>query len=100
MIISVAGNISSGKTTLAKKISSLYGFTYIPYKRTELSFLEDFFHNIPKFFLATQTSFLINKVSEIDEKRRNNNIVIDRSLYEDVNIILHLYRCKIIFLEE
>jgi len=29
MIISVAGNISSGKTTLAKKISSLFGFTYI-----------------------------------------------------------------------
>ncbi len=91
MIISVAGNISSGKTTLAKKISSLYGFTYIPYKRTELSFLDDFFHNIPKFFFATQTSFLINKVSEIDEKRRNNNIVIDRSLYEDVNIFAQLW---------
>lgn len=91
MIISVAGNISSGKTTLAKKISSLYNFTYIPYKRNELSFLDDFFLNIPKFFFATQTSFLVNKVTEIDEKRKNNNIVIDRSLYEDIHIFAQLW---------
>ncbi len=91
MIISVAGNISSGKTTLAKKISSLYGFTYIPYQRNELSFLDDFFNDIPKFFFATQTSFLVNKVAEIDEKRRTNNIVIDRSLYEDINIFAQLW---------
>lgn len=91
MIISVAGNISSGKTTLAKKISSLFGFTYIPYQRNELSFLDDFFKDIPKFFFATQTSFLVNKVTEIDEKRRTNNIVIDRSLYEDINIFAQLW---------
>lgn len=91
MIISVAGNISSGKTTLAKKISSLYGFTYIPYKRNELSFLDDFFHDIPKFFFATQTSFLVNKVTEIYEKRKTNNIVIDRSLYEDINVFAQLW---------
>lgn len=91
MIISVAGNISSGKTTLAKKINTLYGFTYIPYERNELSFLDDFFHNIPKFFFATQTSFLVNKVTEINEKWRTNNIVIDRSLYEDVNVFAQLW---------
>lgn len=91
MIISVAGNISSGKTTLAKKISSLFGFTYIPYQRNELFFLDDFFKDIPKFFFATQTSFLVNKVTEINEKRRTNNIVIDRSLYEDVNVFAQLW---------
>ena len=91
MIISVAGNISSGKTTLAKKISSLYDFTYIPYKRTELSFLDDFFQNIPKSFFATQTSFLINKVTEINEKRKGNNLVIDRSLFEDIHIFAQLW---------
>lgn len=90
MIISVAGNISSGKTTLAKKISSLYNFTYIPYKRNELSFLDDFFQNISKLFFATQTSFLVNKVTEIYEKR-NNNVVVDRSLYEDIHIFAQLW---------
>lgn len=85
MIISVAGNICSGKTTLAKKISALYNFTYIPGKRNELSFLDAFFRDIPKLFLATQTSFLISKVLEIDENR-NKNLVIDRSLFEDVHV--------------
>ena len=91
MIISVAGNISSGKTTLAKKICSLYDFTYVPSKRNELKFLDDFFENIPEYFFATQTSFLINKVSEIDEKRKSNNIVIDRSLYEDIHVFAQLW---------
>lgn len=91
MIISVAGNISSGKTTLARKISSLYNFTYIPYKRTELSFLDDFFQNIPKSFFATQTSFLVNKVTEINEKRKSSNLVIDRSLFEDIHIFAQLW---------
>ena len=86
MIISVVGNISSGKTTLAKKISSLYSFAYIPSKRKDLQFLDTFFRNIPEHFFATQTSFLINKISEIDEKSRNNNIVIDRILFEDIHV--------------
>ncbi len=87
MIISVAGNISSGKTTLAKKICSLYGYTYIPAKRPELDFLEAFFGNIEENFFATQTSFLVTKVLEINEKRNSGeNLVIDRSLYEDINI--------------
>jgi len=53
MIISVAGNISSGKTTLAKKISELYDFLYIPSKHNQISFLDSFFADIPKRFFAT-----------------------------------------------
>lgn len=92
MIISVAGNILSGKSTLAKKISSLYGYTYVPVKRNELSFLDNFFDNIPLYFFPTQTSFLISKVLEIDsEIKKNRNLVIDRSLFEDVNIFAQLW---------
>ncbi len=91
MIISVAGNTCSGKTTLAKKISALYGFTYIPYKRSELNFLDVFFQNIPAHFLATQTAFLINKITEIKENSRKNNLVIDRSLFEDIRIFAQLW---------
>lgn len=91
MIISVSGIISSGKTTLAKKISDLYNFVYIPQKRNALNFLDDFFQNIPENFFATQTSFLINKITEIYEKCRSNNIVVDRSLFEDINIFARLW---------
>lgn len=92
MIISVVGNILSGKSTLAKKISAMYDFSYVPNKRNELNFLDDFFENIPDFFFATQTSFLVSKVLEIEEEtKKNNNIVIDRSVFEDINVFAQLW---------
>lgn len=92
MIISVAGNILSGKSTLAKKISDMYGFSYVPNKRNELNFLDDFFENIPDLFFATQTSFLVSKVLEIEEEtKKNRNIVIDRSVFEDINVFAQLW---------
>ena len=87
MIISISGNILSGKSTLAKKISTLYGYRYVPSTRPELSFLDDFFDNIPQHFFVTQTSFLVSKVLDIEKEVKNNkNVVIDRSLFEDINI--------------
>lgn len=92
MIISVVGNILSGKSTLAKKISTLYDFSYIPHKRNELNFLDDFFDNIPDLFFATQTSFLVSKVLEIEEEIQNNhNVIIDRSIFEDINVFAQLW---------
>ena len=92
MIISVVGNILSGKSTLAKKISSLYNFSYVPNKRNELNFLDDFFENIPDLFFATQTSFLVSKVLEIEEEvKKNRNIVIDRSIFEDISVFAQLW---------
>ena len=92
MIISVVGNILSGKSTLAKKISDMYGFSYVPSKRNELFFLDDFFENIPEFFFPTQTSFLVSKILEIEEEtKQNNNIIIDRSVLEDVDVFAQLW---------
>ena len=92
MIISVVGNILSGKSTLAKKICALYDFSYVPSKRNELNFLDDFFENIPALFFATQTSFLISKVLEIEEKVSNNqNVIVDRSIFEDINVFAQLW---------
>ena len=87
MIISISGNIASGKTTLAKKICSLYSFEYVPSKKEEYQFLDDFYENVPRYFLSTQSCFLINKASEICDRVKNHqNIVIDRSIHEDIHI--------------
>lgn len=87
MIIAVCGNLGSGKTTIANYIASHYNFVYIPYSRNELNFIEDFFDAIPEKFLQTQTSFLISKASQIKELlKEKKNIVIDRSLIEDIHI--------------
>ena len=90
MIIAVCGAISSGKTTLAKKICKLFDFEYVPCRRQELTFLEKFFNDIPNNFLKTQVSFLVSKILEIEDKK-DKNIVIDRSLYEDINVFAQLW---------
>lgn len=91
MIIAVCGPISSGKTTLSKNISKLFNFLYVPHRRHELSFLYEFFQDIPKAFFKTQVSFLTSKTLEIGECSKSNNIVIDRSLFEDINIYAQLW---------
>lgn len=78
---------SKWKKTLAKKICSLYDFEYIPSRREELSFLDDFYENIPRFFLSAQSCFLISKAYEIHQRiAKGQNIVIDRSIQEDIYI--------------
>lgn len=100
MIIAVAGNMGSGKTTLAKQLVKLYNFVYVPWEKTYTLFLDDFFENHEEFFLPTQLSFLISKAVEI--KRLSDqgvNIVIDRSLLEDISVFAS-YWIEHIVLEE
>lgn len=92
MIIAVCGNIASGKSTLAHYISNNYGFSYVPHDRSELPFLKDFFEDIPKKFLQTQLAFLSNKASQIHALLKSGkNIVIDRSLEEDIQVFAKLW---------
>ena len=92
MIIAVCGNLASGKTTLAKYICNNYDFYYVPYERSELSFLNDFFDNIHENFLQTQLAFLTSKASQISSLlSKGKNIVIDRSLEEDIHVFAQLW---------
>ena len=92
MIIAVCGNIASGKSTLAHYISNNYGFSYVPHNRSELPFLKDFFEDIPEKFLQTQLAFLSNKASQIHTLLKSGkNIVIDRSLEEDIQVFAKLW---------
>jgi deoxyadenosine/deoxycytidine kinase len=86
-IIAVAGNNGSGKTTLAHLIQRAFGFTYIPERRIEYSFLTNFFKKPKELFLETQLSFLASKAIELDAAiRENRNIVLDRSVFEDTEV--------------
>ena len=93
MIIAVCGNIASGKTTLAHYISNNYGFSYVPHNRIQsYLFLKDFFEDIPEKFLQTQLAFLSNKASQIHTLLKSGkNIVIDRSLEEDIQVFAKLW---------
>ncbi len=92
MIIAVAGNVGSGKSTLAKYIASNYGFHYVPSRRLEFDFIDAFFNDIEGYFFPAQVSFLISKAIEIQEHVSNGrNIVVDRSLLEDINVFARLW---------
>lgn len=92
MIIAVAGNVGSGKSTLAKHIASNYGFHYVPSRRLEFDFIDAFFNNIEGLFFPAQVSFLISKAIEIQEHISNGrDIVVDRSLLEDINVFARLW---------
>lgn len=92
MLIAVSGNVGSGKTTLAKHIAKYYGFCYVPNKRLEFDFLEDFFKDIEGKFFPAQVSFLISKAVEIQSLHyEHKNIVIDRSLLEDIQVFAQLW---------
>lgn len=92
MMIAIAGNIGSGKTTLAKYLSDRYDFRYIPQRRLEFNFIDDFFHDIEGKFFPAQVSFLISKAIEIQEFYTNGkNVVVDRSLLEDIKVFARLW---------
>lgn len=92
MLIAVSGNIGSGKTTLARYIAENYKFHYVPQHRFEFNFLDDFFEDIEGKFLPAQLSFLISKAIEIHEfHKRKWNIIVDRSLLEDVKVFARLW---------
>ena len=92
MIIAVSGNVGSGKTTLAKWISDNYGFYYIPQHRLEFDFIDDFFNDIEGKFFPAQVSFLLSKAIELQEQSSSHrNIIIDRSLLEDIEVFARLW---------
>lgn len=92
MIIAVSGNVGSGKTILSHYLSTTYNLSYVPQKRLEFDFLDDFFSNIESYFLPAQLSFLVSKAVELQDLLKNNkNIVMDRSLLEDIDVFARLW---------
>jgi deoxyadenosine/deoxycytidine kinase len=87
MHIAIAGNIGSGKTTLTKMLAAHYGWTpkfesvdYNPY-------LADFYEDMERWSFNLQVYFLHKRFKYvIDSRNTYENIVQDRTLYEDAYI--------------
>lgn len=92
MIIAVSGNVGSGKTTVARFLSEYYSFQYVPRHRFEFDFIDDFFEDIEGKFFPAQVSFLLSKAIEIQHLSNiNANVVVDRSLLEDIKVFARLW---------
>jgi deoxyadenosine/deoxycytidine kinase len=88
----VSGNVGSGKTTLSKAICKSFGFTYIPQRTPDPTYLTDLFSSPERWALEAQIAFLMNKTASlVSAVTAGLNVVVDRSLSEDIQIFAKMF---------
>jgi len=87
MHIAIAGNIGSGKTTLAGLLSKHYGWEARYEDVDDNPYLNDFYEDMQRWSFNLQVYFLNSRFNQVLEiKRAKNTIVQDRTIYEDAYI--------------
>lgn len=90
MHIAIAGNIGSGKTTLTKLLARHYGYRPV-YESTETNpYINSFYEDMRRWAFNIQIYYLHTRTRQLIEiHKENNNIIQDRTLYEDAYIFTH-----------
>ena len=87
MHIAIAGNIGSGKTTLAGLLAKQYGWTPHYEDVDDNPYLNDFYEDMQRWSFNLQIYFLNSRFSQILEIRKSDKTIIqDRTIYEDAYI--------------
>jgi deoxyadenosine/deoxycytidine kinase len=93
--IAVAGNIGAGKSSFVTFLRSRCAVEAVFEPNEDNPFLERFYHDMPRWALASQTFFLASKL-ELHlsfEGRTGPPFVQDRTIWEDRHVFAeHLYR--------
>ncbi len=85
--IAVAGNIGAGKSTLAEQIGKFYNWRVELESVEENPYLKDFYDDMKKWSFHLQIHFLNSRFEQTRKLAQlNENIVQDRSIYEDAHI--------------
>ena len=87
MHIAIAGNIGSGKTTLARLLSKHYGWDAHYEKVDDNPYLNDFYEDMQRWSFNLQIYFLNSRFSQIlNIKNSDKTVIQDRTIYEDAHI--------------
>ncbi len=87
MHIAVAGNIGSGKTTLANMLAKHYGWDIQLEDNDDNPYISDFYEDMQRWSFNLQVYFLNVRYNNIRKIRENDRPTIqDRTIYEDANI--------------
>ncbi len=87
MHIAIAGNIGSGKTTLAGLLSKHYNWDAHYEDVDDNPYLNDFYEDMQRWSFNLQVYFLNSRLSQILDIRKSGKTVIqDRTIYEDAYI--------------
>lgn len=87
MHIAIAGNIGSGKTTLAGMLSKHYNWEAHYEDVDDNPYLNDFYEDMQRWSFNLQVYFLNSRLNQILNIRKSGKTVIqDRTIYEDAYI--------------
>lgn len=87
MHIAIAGNIGSGKTTLASKLEKHYDWIAHYEDADENPYLNDFYEDMQRWSFNLQVYFLRSRFQQIiDIRKSGKNVIQDRTIYEDAYI--------------
>ena len=87
MHIAIAGNIGSGKTTLANLLAKHYNWEAQLEDVDQNPYLYDFYNDMQRWSFNLQIYFLNSRFNQIQEIRQSGKDVIqDRTIYEDASI--------------
>ncbi len=87
MHIAIAGNIGSGKTTLAALLSKHYGWE-AHYEDVDTNpYLNNFYEDMKRWSFNLQVYFLNSRFRQVVEiRKREKTVIQDRTIYEDAYI--------------
>lgn len=86
MYIAIAGNIGSGKTSLTEILTQKFGFV-ANYEDDNNPYIGDFYEDMNRWSFNLQIYFLGKRLNQVLAMLRSNqNIVQDRTVYEDAHI--------------
>jgi len=87
IFLAMAGNIGSGKTTIAKTISQVFGFELFDEPVIDNRFLDDYYADMKRWSFTLQLEFLIKRVRHHELIAQiNKSCIQDRTLYEDPEV--------------
>ena len=82
--IAIAGNIGSGKTTLAEKLAKHYRWAPLYESVAHNPYLKDFYSDMPRWAFHLQIYFLNSRFTQATKIRLGEQTIIqDRTIYED-----------------
>jgi deoxyadenosine/deoxycytidine kinase len=85
--IAISGNIGSGKTSLAEKLSKHYGWSPLYESVDTNPYLKDFYNDMTRWAFHLQIYFLNSRFRQVNEIRVSGKTTIqDRTIYEDAYI--------------
>ena len=87
MHVAIAGNIGSGKTTLTELLAKQFKWTPVYEQMDDNPYIANFYEDMRRWSFNLQVYFLHKRFKYvIDSRNTYDNIVQDRTLYEDAYI--------------